>query len=165
MSQLIDELTPEQEQQAIIIFYSKLPRELWENGEKPSSISIEATADELQENVSEEFKPLISDLYLKGNVEIKAEASKALLERFYGQEPLRPYVEDAARMAKEPQMAPIPVIIGAYIVILAAIPSEIYWDDNGKPHVKFGHLKDAAVLVEKLTEFAKALYRPQRGSQ
>jgi hypothetical protein len=51
-------------------------------------------------------------------------------------------------------MAPLPLIVGAVIVLLAALPKDV--DLKGKKW-KFGHLRDAAALVKGLAEFAGKL--------
>jgi hypothetical protein len=154
MEQLIGSLSPEQAQHALMIFYDLLPGELWEGGEKPSAAKLEAAAERLQEDAPADVQPVVDGLLAEGSEAEKGEAAKVLLGLFYEQEGLRGYVEQAARQAKQPHMAPIPLIVGAVIVLLAALPKEV---DLKKKRATFGHLQDAAVLMKELTKFAGKL--------
>ena len=151
MEQSIAALSPEQAQHALMIFYDLLPDEFWEDGKKPSAAKMKFTAEQLQEAAPEDLQPVVSALLAEGGEEGKGEAAKTVLEMFYEQDSLRGYVEQAAEQAREPHMAPIPLIIGAVIVILAVVPKEIKW--------KGGHYQghDPARLVESLATFVSKL--------
>lgn len=151
MEQSIASLSPEQAQHALMIFYDLLPDEFWEGGKKPSAAKIKYTAEQLQEDAPEDLQPVVNALLSKGGEKGKGEAAKTVLEMFYEQESLRGFVEQAAEQARQPHLAPIPLIIGAVIVILAVVPKEIKW--------KGGHIKghDPARLVESLAKFVGKL--------
>lgn len=154
MEELIASLSPEQAQRTLMIFYDLLPGDYWEGGKKPSSAKIESTAERLQDNAPEDVQPVVAALLAEGGEEEKGEAAKAVLSIFYEHESLRGFVEQAAQEAQQPHMAPIPLIIGAVIVILAALPKDV---DTKKGQWKFGHLKDAAVLMKEFAKFAGKL--------
>lgn len=154
MEQSIASLSPEQAQRALMNFYDLLPADFWEGGSKPSAAKLESAAEQVQEEASEDVRPVVDGLLAEGNEEEKGEVAKAVLAAFHEREELRGFVEQAARQAQQPHMAPIPLIVGAVIVLLAALPKDV--DLKGKKW-KFGHLRDAAALVKELAEFAGKL--------
>lgn len=154
MEQAIALLSPEQAQHALMIFYDLLPGEFWEGGAKPSAVKIESTVEQLQDEASEDMRPVVDALLAEGGEEEKGEAAKAVLSMFYEQQSLREFVDQAAQQAKEPHLAPIPLIVGAVIVILAALPKEM---DLKKGQYKFGHFEDLAALMKEFAEFAGKL--------
>jgi hypothetical protein len=154
MEQSIAALSPEQAQRALMIFYDLLPGELWEGGTKPSAAKLESTAEQLQEDAPEDVRPVVDALLAEGGEEDKGEAAKAVLSMFHEQENLRGFVEQATAQAQQPHMAPIPLIVGAVIVILAALPKEVDWK---KGRAGFGHLQDAAALIKEFGKFVGKL--------
>lgn len=154
MEQSITTLSPEQSQRALMIFYDLLPNEFWEGGAKPSAVKLESAAEGLQEEATDDVRPVVDALLAEGSEEEKGEMAKAVLATFYEQDELRVYVEQATQQAQQPHMAPIPLIVGAVIVLLAALPKEV---DMKEKKWKFGHLRDAAALVKELAEFAGKL--------
>ena len=154
MEQSITSLTPEEGQRALMVFYDLLPGDFWEGGTKPSAAKLESAVERLQEAASDDVRPVVDGLLAEGSEEEKGEVAKALLATFYEQEGLRGFVEQATQQARQPHMAPIPLIVGAVIVILAALPKEVNWKEGT---LKSGHLRDAAALVKELAEFAGKL--------
>lgn len=154
MEQSIASLPPEQAQRALMIFYDLLPGDFWEGGKKPSAVKLKYTAEKLQGDAPEDVRPVVDALLAEGGEAEKGEAAKAVLSIFYEQESLRGFVEQATQQAQQPHMAPIPLIIGAVIVILAALPKEI---DLKKGIVKIGQLREAAALVKEFAQFAGKL--------
>lgn len=154
MEQPIASLSPEQAQRALMIFYDLLPGDLWEGGKKPSAAKIESTVEQLHEEATDDVRPVVDALLAEGSEEEKGEAAKTVLGIFYEQDELRGFVEQATQEAQRPHMAPIPLIIGAVIVLLAALPKEV---DAKKKTWKFGHLRDAAVLMKEFANFAGKL--------
>jgi hypothetical protein len=154
MEQSITSLSPEQAQRALIIFYDILPDDLWEGGTKPSAAKLESAAERLQEDAPDDVRPVVDTLLAEGNEGEKGEVAKAVLATFYEQDELRVFVEQATQQAQQPHMAPIPLIVGAVIVLLAALPKDV---DLKEKKWKFGHLRDAAALVKELAQFAGKL--------
>lgn len=154
MEQSIASLSPEQAQRALMIFYDLVPGDFWEGGKKPSAVKLKYTAEKLQDDAPEDVRPVVNTLLAEGGEEEKGAAAKAVLSICYEQESLRGFVEQATEQAQQPHMAPIPLIIGAVIVILAALPKEV---DKKKGTVKFGHLREAAVLMKEFAQFAAKL--------
>lgn len=154
MEQSIASLSPEQAQHALIIFYDLLPGDFWEGGAKPSAAKLESAAERLQGAAPEDIRPIVDGLLAGGSEEEKGEVAKAVLGTFYEQDELRGFVEQATQQARQPHMAPIPLIIGAVIVLLAALPKEVNLKEK---KWKIGHLRDAAALVKELAEFAGKL--------
>ncbi len=154
MEQSIASLSPEQAQRALMNFYDLLPAEFWEGGVRPSAARLESTAEQVQEEAPEDVRPVVDGLLAEGNEEEKGEVAKAVLAAFYERDELRGFVERATEQARQPHMAPIPLIVGAVIVLLAALPKDV---DLKEKRWKFGHLRDAAALVKELAEFAGKL--------
>jgi hypothetical protein len=154
MEQSIASLSPEQAQNALIIFYDLLPGDFWEGGVKPSAAKLESAAERLQEAAPEDVRPMVDGLLAEGSEEEKGEVAKAVLGTFYELDELRSFVEQASQQARQPHMAPIPLIIGAVIVLLAALPKEV---DLKQRKWKSGHLRDAAALVKEFAGFAGKL--------
>jgi len=154
MTQQISSLTVEQAQRALLLFYDMLPNELWEGQTKLSVAEIEALADELQDSAPTEIQPIINTLLTGDDKAVKGEAAKMLLQELWQYELLRPYVEQAVTRAEEPHMAPIPIVIGAFIIVLAVLPGEI---PTKYGPIKFGHLEDAAKLIGELRKFVMPL--------
>ena len=121
MEQAIASLSPEQAQRALMIFYDLLPDDFWEGGQKPSAAEIGATAEELQEEAPADVKPLVDAMLTEGGEVEKGEAAKVLLGLFYEQDSLRSFVEQAVEQAQQPHMSPIPLIIGAVVVLLSGV--------------------------------------------
>jgi hypothetical protein len=158
MEQSIASLSPEQAQRALMIFYDTLPAETWEGGAKPSAAKLESAAAKLQEAAPEDVRPAVDALLAGGSEEEKGEVAKAVLGTFYEQEELRGMVEQATEQARQPHMAPLPLIIGAVIVLLAALPKEVEVDGKQKTKkMKFGHLREVGALVKGFAEFAGKL--------
>lgn len=147
MQQSIASLSPEQAQQALMVFYDLLPDDFWEDGRKPSAAKIKYSAEQLREDASDDVRPVVAALLAEGGEEEKGETAKAVLGLFHEQEPLRDYVERAAEQAREPHLTPIPLIIGAVIILLAALPKEV---DLKKKQWKFGHLDELAKVIGRL---------------
>ena len=154
MEQSIASLSHEQAQRALMIFYDLLPRDFWEGGKKPSAVKLKHTAKKLQDDAPDDVRPVVDVLLAEGREEEKGEAAKAVLSIFYEQESLRGFVEQATQQAQQPHMAPIPLIIGAVIVILAALPKKIDWKNK---QYEGGQLRDAAALVKEFGQFAAKL--------
>lgn len=154
MEQSIASLSPEQAQRALIIFYDLLPDNFWEGGIKPLPARIESTSERLHSDAPEDLQPVLEALLVEGREEEKGAAAKTVLSLFYDQESLRGFIEQAAKQAQEPHMAPIPLIIGAVIVLLAALPKDV---DTKQGRWKFGHLKDMSVLMKEFAKFAGKL--------
>lgn len=121
MEQSIASLSPEQAQHALMIFYDLLPDDLWEGGKRPSAAELKFTAEQLQEDAPDDARPVVNALLDEGSEAGKGEAAKTVLGMLYEQESLRGFVEQAAQQAKQPHLAPIPLIIGAVIVLLAGV--------------------------------------------
>ena len=154
MEQSIASLSTEQAQRALMIFFDLLPADSWEGGTRPSAAKLEAAAERLQEDAPDEVRPVVEALLAEGHEEEKGEAARAVLATFGGREELRPFVEQATRQAREPHMSPLPLIVGAVIVLLAALPKEL---DFKEKKWKFGHLRDAGALVKEFAGLAAKL--------
>lgn len=155
MDQSIASLSPEQAQHALMIFYDLLPDDFWEGGKKPSAAKLKFTAERLQEDAPEDVRPVVNGLLAEGSEEGKGEAAKVVLDMFYEQESLRGYVEQAVEQAKQPHLAPIPLIIGAVIIVLALVPKKIKVKTGNRSVEVEG--QDSKGLVDSLANFVSKL--------
>jgi hypothetical protein len=150
------ELTPDQAQRALLLFFDSLPREGWQGGKKPSPVGIETLANELQEKAPDEIRPLLRAIRAGGDEPVNAEVARQLLLRLARQGPLRPYLEMALGEAREPRLDPLPAILGAYVLVLAAMSTKIEID-TGDGKTKTRITGGAVDLIRALTDFVKAL--------
>jgi hypothetical protein len=141
ITERIANLTSEQAEQALLIFYDLLPPEIWENGKKPSQARIEFLANQLQEEGPPEAKVLITALAKEQSP--KGEIAKVLLNQFAQYEQLQPYLEKAIASATSSDKAIIEVAV--LIALLAFMAGSKYEDGQ------FSFDGDRVVkLVEKL---------------
>jgi hypothetical protein len=151
----IDALTPEQAQRALLLFFDTTCEE------KPPVAEIKGWADELEQEAPADVRPLLKELQERGNDAIKGEAARYLLKVFGEQEPFAPTVEEAVRRALEPRMVPIPLVIGAYIVVMAAWSADIDLEIPGKLRLKYK--SKAPKLIAGIAKLAKAIPRKVLG--
>jgi len=154
----VDQLSPTQVQNALLVFYDLLPANMWAAGRKPSTAELEAASEDVQDAATGPTAQAIQALLGEGNDALKAEISRSLLRRFEEAEELRPLVAQAVARARQPDMA-IPLLIGAFVVGLAVLPKIDYVKEGKKTkmHVIWEPSKNAAALVGRLTELVKAL--------
>jgi hypothetical protein len=140
ITERIAALTPEQAEQALLIFYDLLPLEIWENGKKPPQARIEFLVNQLQEEGPPEAKEFITGLAKEQSP--KGEIAKVLLNQFAQYEQLQPYLETAITSATNPDKA---IEIAVLIALLAFMAGSKY--ENGQ----FSFDGERVVkLVEKL---------------
>jgi hypothetical protein len=157
LGEQIDDLSPDQAQKAILNFYGQLPKDLWAGDQKWPTTDIEIRASVLQGMAPTEIQTLLSDLTIQGNEALKAAMAKALLIEFSQYEWALSHVESAVADARKPQMLPIPLFIGAFLIVLAIIPTKIEIDKTDgkeKINVEFGNLEQLAKLAESLKDIA-----------
>jgi hypothetical protein len=154
MEQSIASLSPQQAQRALLIFYDLLPADLWEGSKKPSAAKIESTVEKLQEEMTEDVRPVVQALLNAGGEGEKGGAAKAVLNMFYEKQSLRGFVEQAVRQAQQPHMSPIPLMFGEVAILLAAMPKDV---DQANGQWKSGHLRDAAALMREFSQFTSTL--------
>lgn len=151
LNEQIDALSTDQAQKAILNFYELLPVDWWTENKKLPIGNIEIRAAVFQKNAPADVQPLVNKLTSQGNDELKAAMARALLFQFAQNDRLVSYVEQAVTRAREPQMLPIPIFIGAFLVVLAIIPTSISVEKD-KVHIEFGNLKEVASLAASLKD-------------
>jgi hypothetical protein len=159
MNEKISSLTPEQAQRAVLTFFDLLPAELWQDRTKPSVARLETLADRMDENAPEEIRSALKVLRGEEDVECKGEVAKIILESFWQQDALRPYVEQALAKMAEPHMVIDPISIGIIITVLAVLSSKYHkktTDKNGRTS-ELSLEGGAPKLIEAFTGFVKAL--------
>jgi hypothetical protein len=156
MDERIDSLTDEQAQHALLRFYELLPADYWQ-GEKLTYSDLEYWQEEIDEAATPDIQPFLEAVEDESNASARGRTARLLLVQFADYEPLRPYVEQAVEEAETPQMVPLPVVIVAATVVLAAMPKEIeYSDAAGHPvKIKLGQLESAAAFVKSIADFLK----------
>jgi hypothetical protein len=118
-------LSAAQAQQAILAFYNALPADLWPGQRKWPLSDFRVRASLVEAESPDNVKPVLQELISPENPEAKGELSRAVLLALAGEEPVRRYVAEAVEEAQEPDMLPIPLIIGAVLVFIAIIPGHI----------------------------------------
>jgi uncharacterized membrane protein (GlpM family) len=160
----IDQLSDEQAQHSLIIFYSSLPETLWEENSKPKQAELESFAFELQDESHDDAQAFLEKISNRNEDELRGSLSKYILNNLSDIDSLKPLIDNAAIKAKEPHMAAIPLIpLFALIAFLAVAPKEINRDDKGNISAKFGHLDDGAKFVSSMTDFVKSLPESLKG--
>jgi hypothetical protein len=138
----IAQLSPNQAQEAIQLFYKLMPQSWWADQERMSQEDIDYQAKMIQQHATEEVNALLKALLSPGNMALKGEIARGLLRDFAGQEPLIPYLEQAVEMAREPDM--FVVETGTLLIILALLPTAIHVEknkDGWKVDIDFENLK------------------------
>ena len=156
MNERIETLTDKQAQHALLRFYELLPPDLWA-GQKLSFNDLEFWQEEIDDAATPEIQPFLEAVEDDSNESARGETARVLLTQFAAYEPLRSYVEQAVEEAEAPQMVPLPVVVIAATVVLAAMPKEIeYTDSAGHPvKIKLGQLDSAAAFVSSIADFLK----------
>lgn len=156
MNERIETLSDEQAQHALLRFYELLPPDLWE-GQKLSLSDLEFWHEEIDDAATPEIQPFLEAVEDDSDASARAETARVLLTQFAEYEPLRSHVEQAVEEAEAPQMVPLPLIIIAATVVLAAMPKEIeYTDSAGHPvKIKLGQLESAAAFVKSIGDFLR----------
>ena len=145
MKEQIALLTSEQAQKALLLFYEKLQEDTWE-GLKPSIADIEFLARKLQKSESEEIKRFLASIETSGETS-HGDLAKIVLEELTHYEQFRGYVEIAIKQATEPDMAPLPLIMGGLIIVFGLL-AEIKKEKVVEKH-KDGD-KKTEIIKEKL---------------
>lgn len=149
MKDKINLLTDEQAQHALLRFYDLLPEAVWQ-GSKPTFGDLEFWREEIEAAATPEIQAFLEAVQDKADPAIRGKTARALLTQMAEYEQLQPYVEQAVEEATVPHMAPLPVIIIAATVVLAAIPSKVVSTPEGGLIIEWNQL-------DKATEFIKAL--------
>lgn len=152
----LSDLSPETAQRAVMVLFDLLPAEFWEDGVKPALAELEAFAEELSGQAPAPLKPVLEAACTPADSPVKGELARLVLAEFSRQEALRPYVERAVATATERHMAPLPLIIGAVIVTLAALPTELRVE-KGKVVIRWGNLAKVGEVLKQLAELVKYL--------
>ena len=156
MKEEINSLTDEQAQHALLRFYELLPEELWD-GQKFTFGDLEFWQEEIDSTATAEIQPFLTAVEDESNPSARGQTARVLLLQMEQHETFHPYVKQAVEAAKIPHMSPIPEIIIAATVVLAAMPREIeYTNAAGNPvKIKFGQLDSAAEFIKSITGFLK----------
>jgi hypothetical protein len=125
LSDQIEQLSPDQAQRAVLNLYEQLPDQLWIDDTKWPLTDMSIRAAMLQEVSPESVQPFLSGLIEPGNESLKAQMARVLLLELAGEASTAHYVSTAVEAAQQPDMLPIPLIIGAVIIFLAIVPTKI----------------------------------------
>lgn len=150
----INSLSPEQAQRALLIFYESLPEG---QGRKPSLTEIEALAEEVQDHVPPDMRPLVSGILKGPSATDKGEFAKVLLRELQQCESLRSYVETAVTRAAQPQMSPVPVIIAAALVVMPVLPKVHYDKRKDGLIIDWDPCGNLKAIIDSLRGLAKSL--------
>ncbi|MDT0641396.1 hypothetical protein RM553_01000 [Zunongwangia sp. F363] len=156
MKEKIESLTDEQAQHALLRFYELLPEEFWQ-GSRLTFGDFEFWQEEIQEAATPEIQPFLKAVEDEADPSARGETSRLVLKQMAAHKDFQPYLEQAVEEAKIPHMAPIPEIIIAATIVLAAMPKEIEWNNSAgnQLKIKLGHLDSAAEFIKSITSFLK----------
>ena len=118
-------LTTKQAVRAISLFYDDLPSDLWEGGRKPPMARVETLSRQVSERAPADVQPFVNALLADDENPARGELCKLLLRQFAAEPRLRPHVERALSLAEQPVMALDPVTIGAVLLLLTALSTEV----------------------------------------
>jgi hypothetical protein len=149
MEQMIESLTSEQGQRAIVTFYHILPSNEWKDQNKPNEARIETLAEQAQIQAPPDTGSFVSGLLSDQNPDFRGEIAKCVLQKFFESE-CRPYVEQAVQQAREPHMEPVTILVGAFLITMAAMSTKINRDETTESTTVGG---TTTMRTEKHTEF------------
>jgi hypothetical protein len=153
----IRELSASQAQQAILGLYSALPAEMWPGQRKWPLSDFRVRANLVESESPDDVKPVLQNLISSEDPEAKGELSRAILLELAGEEPVREYVAEAVTQAQQPDMLPIPLIIGAVLLFMALVPSHI---KTKHVEMDFGNVKAITDAIVSLAPSLNKLIRP-----
>lgn len=153
----IKELSASQAQQAILGLYSALPAEMWPGQRKWPLSDFRVRANLVETKSADEVKPVLQNLISSEDPEAKGELSRAILLELAGEESVRGYVAQAVAQAKQPDMLPIPLIIGAVLVFMAVMPTHI---KTKHFEADLGNVKAITDAIVSLAPSLNKLIRP-----
>jgi hypothetical protein len=145
----IAQLSPDQAQEAIYLFYQLLPANWWTDQEKMSQDDIDFQARKILQHATDDVKPFLQALVSPDNLELKGDIARELLRGFAAHEPLHPYLKQAVEMAYEPDMFVIET--GTLLIILALLPTVLdikKTKDGWEVHIHFENLKALSGLSD-----------------
>jgi hypothetical protein len=157
LNELIDSMTTKQAQQAILKFYELMPMK-----KKPTTVGIEARVVQLQENAPDDTQPLLTRLAVgneNADDELRGTLAKALLHTFNGPDYalFHQSVHDTVEDALKPDMSIILTSIGAYLIVIALIPTKVQISKEKGINLEFDNLKHYATLADDLKEILNKL--------
>ncbi len=154
MATRLSSLTDEQAQSALLKFYELLPAELW-GDEKPSWVALEGLVQDLADEADDVVRHDIQAVRATTDSKRRGELARFLLERLEEVDAFRPIVESAVEFSLAPRMVPIPLVIGAVIVIAAALPKVTATDKTGRTTIEIDTTGNLVKLVDALRAFVK----------
>ena len=156
MKEKISLLTDEQAQRALLRFYELMPEALWQ-GSKFTYGDLEFWQEEIESAATPEIQNFLRAVEDESDPSARAEIARLLLAQMEGHESFQSYLEQAVEEARVPHMSPIPEIIIAATIVLAAMPKEIEFTNSaGNPvRIKLGQLDSAAEFIKSIGSFLK----------
>lgn len=124
LTEQINDLSPANAQEAVKLFYRRLPASFWVDQEKMPEEDLNMQASFVLQDASDEVKPLLKTLASNSDIELNGAVARAILLECAQVDELLPYVQEAVRLANEPHMFD-PISIGLLLIILALIPKSI----------------------------------------
>lgn len=154
MATPIDELTAEQAQSALLKFYEVLPADLW-GDEKPTWVALEGLVQDVEDEAAPDLRHDIEAVRANTDPNTRGALARFLLQQLEAVEAFRPFVAMAVESALAPRMVPIPLVIGAVIVVVAALPKVTATDKSGRARIEIDATGNLVRLVEALRDFVK----------
>lgn len=165
----IAQLSPDQAQEAIHLFYQLLPANWWTDQEKMSQDDIDFQTRKILQHATDDVKPFLQALVRPDNQELKGDIARELLRGFAAYEPLQSCLEQAVEMAYEPDMFVIET--GTLLIILALLPTALdikKTEDGWEVHIRSENLKALSGLSDIAQTIKQTLGKnlpPSEGSK
>ena len=120
----IAQLTPEQALRAALAVYDDLPDEALASGEKWPLEDLTVRARLLAQTAPQEVTAAIDQILGPQAEDLKGQLAKAVLVDLVARPELADLVGDAVDAVQQPDMLPIPLIVGAVLIYLARIKTK-----------------------------------------
>ena len=154
----IETLTSEHAEGALALFHGLIPAPIWE-GRKPSAADLVDWLDAAQDCLPAETLTVIDALQAEGNSALRGEAAMRLLQSFWENPALQPYVEQAFNRVHNAPVPLSPIVSAAFIVALAVLPmlEEANWTGKKELRIKWNPSERAAKLAGGIARLARAV--------
>jgi hypothetical protein len=120
----ITNLSPEQAQRAALAVYEDLPDEAFDGDDKLPLEDLTAHARLMRAGAPEEVSAAVEQLLGPGAEEFKGHVARALLVDLAAQPGVADVVGGAVDAVQQPDMLPIPLIVGAVLIYLARLKTK-----------------------------------------
>ena len=115
----IDALSDEVAQRALLEFWDRAPSSLWPDG-RPSNAEAETMVEEVGLEADGDVERFRAEVVDSANEPLRGAAARAILTELNAIPELEDVVGESVSAAEEAHLAPIPLIIGAVVFLMAS---------------------------------------------